>query len=140
MNDKEIKLIKERCEKATSGPWISFVEDRDFTSGSSFIKTAREDIYLSGATVADQDFIAACRQDIPILIDEVLRLRTQVTRAEAFEEMLNDIQKQACYEQTEMDKLKAAGKVKSATYRQFFGNRLFYRMIMDKYREFGLVD
>lgn len=140
MNDKEIKIIREKCEKATAGPWISFVEDRDFTCGSSFIKTAGEDIELSGATAADQDFIASCRQDIPLLIDEVLRLRTQVTRLEAFEEMLRDIQKQACYEQTEMDKLKAAGKVKSATYRQFFGNRVFFRMIIGKYREYGLVD
>jgi hypothetical protein len=33
------------------------------------------DIELFGATVADQDFIARARQDIPRLIDEIERLR-----------------------------------------------------------------
>lgn len=49
-------------------------------------------------------------------------------RIEAFEQMLCDIQKQAAYEEEQMQKLKAAGKEKSATYRQFFGNRFFYIM------------
>ena len=61
MTDDELRIIKERCEKATPGPWISFIEGRDHTSGSSFIRTAGEDIELSGATDADQDFIASCR-------------------------------------------------------------------------------
>ena len=38
--------------------------------------TDGEDIYLSGATEADQDFIAGARQDIPALIDEIRRLRS----------------------------------------------------------------
>ena len=47
-------------------------------------------------------------------------------RIEAFELMPCDIQKQVAYEEEQMQKLKAAGKEKSATYRQFFGNRFFY--------------
>jgi hypothetical protein len=35
----------------------------------------REDIELSGATVADQDFIAHAREDVPRLVAEVRRLR-----------------------------------------------------------------
>ena len=60
-------------------------------------------------------------------------------RLAAFEQMLNDMKTQAEYEKKEMDKLKMAGKEKSATYRQYFGNRLFYRMMLDKYREYGLL-
>ena len=61
-------------------------------------------------------------------------------RIEAFEKMLADIQRQAEYEQAEMEKLKAAGKEKTATYRQYFGNRLLYQMILDKYKQYGLLE
>ena len=75
MDINEINDIRERCEKATPGPWKSYIEGRDHTSGSSFIRTAGEDIELTGATTNDQDFIAAARQDVPALIEEVYRLR-----------------------------------------------------------------
>jgi hypothetical protein len=64
----ELRIILERCNSTTEGPWVSFVEGRDHTSGSDFIKTAKSDIELSGATVADQDFIAAAKADIPRLV------------------------------------------------------------------------
>ena len=80
MNDPlttdEIEAIKARCERATAGPWKSFIETREKISGSEFIQTGGEDIYLTGATEADQDFIAHARQDIPRLIAEIERLRT----------------------------------------------------------------
>lgn len=75
MNFIEINQIKERCEKATKGPWISFVEGRDHTSGCSFIRTSGNDIELTGASTDDQDFIAHARQDIPALIEEICRLK-----------------------------------------------------------------
>ena len=61
-------------------------------------------------------------------------------RIEAFEKMLADIKRQAEYEQSKMEKLKAAGKEKTATYRQYFGNRMLYKMILDKYKQYGLLD
>lgn len=61
-------------------------------------------------------------------------------RMEAFETMLRDMQAQAAYEAGQMEKLKAAGKEKSATYRQFFGNRLFYKQMLETYRRYGLID
>lgn len=61
-------------------------------------------------------------------------------RTEAFERMLSDLIKQAAYEQAEMDRLKAAGKEKTATYRQYFSNRLIYRMMLDRYKEYGRLD
>jgi hypothetical protein len=75
MSDEELDLIEARIREATLGPWASFVEGRDHTSGSSFIRTPASDIELSGATVQDQDFIAHARDDLPRLLREVRRLR-----------------------------------------------------------------
>lgn len=61
-------------------------------------------------------------------------------RLEAFEKMLSDIQKQAEYETEQLTRLKAAGKEKSATYRQFVGNRMLYKMMLEKYKEYGLIE
>ena len=75
MTDDELKQILARCEAATPGPWRSWVEGRNHESGDSFIQTAGEDIYLSGGTLADQDFIASARQDIPRLVAALLAAR-----------------------------------------------------------------
>jgi hypothetical protein len=89
MTDIEIKEIEDRCKLASSGPWTSLIEGRDIESASSFIMTGiaegediwsdkrGEDIYLTGATTADQDFIAHARQDIPKLISEIKRLKSR---------------------------------------------------------------
>ena len=61
-------------------------------------------------------------------------------RLEAFEKMLAEIKARAEYESQQLEKLKAEGKEKTATYRQYFGNRMVYRMLLDKYREYGLTD
>ena len=76
----ELEEINARCEAASVGPWVSYIEGRDHTSGSSFIMTGEgenrgNDIELSGATSDDQDFIAHARQDVPRLIEEIKRLR-----------------------------------------------------------------
>ena len=81
ITDKEIEEIENRCKNATEGPWVSYVEGRDHTSGSNFIMRGnganrKEDLELIGATVADQDFIANARQDIPRLLGEIARLRS----------------------------------------------------------------
>ncbi len=60
-------------------------------------------------------------------------------RIEAFEKMLAELQEQAEAENQKMAELKAAGKEKTATYRQYFGNRLFYKKMLDLYRKYGLI-
>ena len=60
-------------------------------------------------------------------------------RLEAFEKMLAELQEQAEAENQKMAELKAAGKEKTATYRQYFGNRLFYKKMLDLYRKYGLI-
>lgn len=84
MTDDDLEVIRQRSEKATRGPWRSMIEGRDHTSGDSFIMVGEgpdrsDDIYVSfegrAAPELDQDFIAAARQDIPILLAEIDRLR-----------------------------------------------------------------
>ena len=60
-------------------------------------------------------------------------------RLEAFEKMLSDIQKQSAYEKEKMEELKAKGKEKTATYRKYFSNRMIYKILLDKYHEYGLL-
>lgn len=75
ITEEELQHILTRCDKATPGPWRSFVEGRDHTSGSNFIQTSAADIEITGGTAADQDFIAYARQDIPRLVAEIAKLK-----------------------------------------------------------------
>ena len=61
-------------------------------------------------------------------------------RLERFKKMLAEIIQQAEYEQAEMDRLKMAGKEKTATNKQYFGNRMLYKMMLEKYKQYGLID
>ena len=61
-------------------------------------------------------------------------------RLESFEKMLADLIRQAEQEQAEMERLKMAGKEKTATYRQYLGNLMFYNMMLERYRQYGLLD
>ena len=70
----DLAAVRQRCAMATPGPWKSYIEGRDHTSGSNFIMSRGEDIELLGATEADQDFIAHARQDIPLSLAEIDRL------------------------------------------------------------------
>lgn len=86
MNQSELDEIQSRCDAASPGPWKSYVEGRDHTSGSSFIRTGTsekrgEDIELTGATIADQDFIAGAREDVPRLLAEIRRLQALLAEA-----------------------------------------------------------
>ena len=38
-----------------------------------------------------------------------------------------------------MAQLKAAGKEKTVTYRQYYGNQMLYRMMLEKYKQYGLI-
>lgn len=75
LSPEQLVEIATRCDRATPGPWSSYVEGRDHISGDSFIMTGGDDIYLTGASANDQDFVANARQDIPMLIAEIYRLR-----------------------------------------------------------------
>ena len=61
-------------------------------------------------------------------------------RLEAFEAMMNQLVKQAEEEKARMDELKALGREKSATYRQYMGNRLLYSRMIEMYKQYGLLE
>ena len=61
-------------------------------------------------------------------------------RLEAFEKILSDIIEQSEKEKAVMDDLKSNGKEKTATYKQYMGNRLIYNRILSLYKEYGLID
>jgi hypothetical protein len=88
--DSDIVAIKQRLHLATGGHWFYFLEGRDHTAGSSFIMTnvenredwrnpnRGEDLEIIGATQADMEFIAHARQDIPMLLAEIERLKNPI--------------------------------------------------------------
>ena len=61
-------------------------------------------------------------------------------RLEAFEAMKKRVLEQSESEKNLMDALKKQGKEKTATYRQYMGNRLFYNQMIALYKEYGLLD
>jgi hypothetical protein len=92
MSDAELAAIRERCEAATEGPWRRITldipwndvvtDDQQTVVANSWdiceIAT-RERIVEPKWTlqhdIADAEFIAAARTDVPALLDEVDRLR-----------------------------------------------------------------
>jgi len=86
ISDQELEEIETRANNASSAPWQSYVEGRDHTGGDDFVmvgegKQRGDDMYIrrdtKPASTEDQDFIAHARQDIPRLIAEIRRLRSQ---------------------------------------------------------------
>ncbi|MGF7038025.1 hypothetical protein [Mucilaginibacter lappiensis] len=82
ITDEELNEIELRCNEAQDGPWKAYIENRDHESGSDFIMTEEGDnrgeaIEMTGATVADYDFIANAKQDIPRLIKEIRMLKAK---------------------------------------------------------------
>ncbi|RZK10492.1 MAG: hypothetical protein EOO46_10550 [Flavobacterium sp.] len=80
LTERELTEIEIRLNKSQNGPWKAYIEGRDQESGSSFIMTGtgenrQVDIEMIGATIADYDFIANAKQDIPKLINEIRELK-----------------------------------------------------------------
>ena len=61
-------------------------------------------------------------------------------RLEAFEKMLEYIQKDYQSTAEKMEQLKKAGKEKSATYRQLMGHKLQEQNMLSLYRLYGLLE
>ena len=81
LSEKELQDIELRADQTQVGPWKACIEGRDQENISSFIQTGSEkdqgvNIQLKGATIADIDFIAHSKQDIPKLIKEIKELRS----------------------------------------------------------------
>lgn len=60
-------------------------------------------------------------------------------RLQAFEEMLQAVQWEYQDIETKMDRLKAEGKVKSATYKQLFGRKMTRQNMLEMYKLYGIL-
>lgn len=61
-------------------------------------------------------------------------------REKNFEKMLEAVKRNYLDTQTKMDRLKAQGKTKSATYRQLMGSKMMYQNMLSLYQLYGLID
>ena len=62
------------------------------------------------------------------------------SRLEEFERMLKAVQENYRTADEKMKQLKAAGKEKTATYRQLMGNKMQYQSMLSLYEIYGLLD
>lgn len=96
MSELEIKIIRERCEAATPGPWVWSDGGEMLAAGAGDEDDMRWDgqgSYAPPTKVIETDsgvypprdndraFIAAARSDVPALLDEIDRLRTLLRQA-----------------------------------------------------------
>lgn len=65
---------------------------------------------------------------------------TDAERLAAFEKMLADVQANHAQLVARLDALKAEGKSKSATFRQYLGNKMTCQYILSLYEDYGLLD
>ena len=84
-SDEELDRIERLSDAATQGPWFSYIVGRDTDAESNCIEVGTcnelgscKSIEVVGGTVADQDFIASARQDVPRLLLEVRVLRARL--------------------------------------------------------------
>ncbi len=61
-------------------------------------------------------------------------------RLAAFEKMLADVQANYAELVAQMDKLKAEKKEKSATFRQYWSNKMTCQYMLSMYRQYGLIE
>ena len=61
-------------------------------------------------------------------------------REENFEKMLAFVQQKYADTTEKMEILKAAGKTKSATFRQLMGDKLMYQNMLPLYKLYGLLE
>ena len=82
LTSEELKAIRERCEKATLGPW-RWADDKLHAPQEVLMEALLcnwEDAYVDVGK-ADAAFIATARSDIPALLDTVDELRRLLRRA-----------------------------------------------------------
>jgi len=85
MTEKELQRIKERCEKATPGPWKilnipynGYDDPEIVTKDGTYICQTTYDMQSQSEKYnvdEDTEFIAHAREDIPKLIAEIKRLQ-----------------------------------------------------------------
>jgi len=76
LSEDELEQIEQRIRSATVLPWFSWIAGLNMEAGTNCIELGSlETLELRGGTVADQEFIAHAREDLPRLLQEVRALR-----------------------------------------------------------------
>lgn len=92
ISDADLVRLRAISDAATPPPWRAMIEGRDHESGDTFILIGEsghyaDDIYLSRARAGepswpashvDHDVVATSRTYLPLLIEEMERLRKQL--------------------------------------------------------------
>ena len=61
-------------------------------------------------------------------------------RLAAFEKMLTDIQANYAQLVSRLEKLKGEGRERSATFRQYLGNKMTCQYMLTMYKDYGLLE
>jgi hypothetical protein len=89
ITEADLDGLRRLSELASPAPWRAMVEGRDHTSGDSFIMVGNdgdrdEDMYISRdsgpAAAVDLDFIAAARNYLPRLLEEIAESQGQAVK------------------------------------------------------------
>lgn len=62
----------------------------------------------------------------------------ETTELERYRRMRESIEERYAEVSGRMEQLKAEGKIKSATYRQYYANKMMYKNMLDLYRLYDL--
>lgn len=86
LTQAELNEIKERAEKAVSGPWSVDVQTESCDQYGEIYEIVQSDVFLAPVVAesnseADAEFIAHAREDIPKLVAEVERLKSAIAEA-----------------------------------------------------------
>ncbi len=60
-------------------------------------------------------------------------------RLQAFEAVLAEVQQDLAFKTNEIEKMKAQGKEKTATFKQYLADKLLYQRILSLYEKHGLL-
>jgi hypothetical protein len=91
LSGQDLRQLRQLCETVGNSTWQAMVEGRDHVGGDSFIMVRDggirgTDIYVTvgdkPAPAALLDFIAAARNNLPLLLDEIERLQRKTPDAD----------------------------------------------------------
>lgn len=61
-------------------------------------------------------------------------------KLQLYEKMKSSLQEEYDSMTAKMEELKAAGKIKTVTYKTLFGKRMMYRNMLDLYKVYGIEE
>ena len=85
MTDEQLAAIRARCDAATPGPWVArLVYNAVYGAEAEGVRSEPDGTMICGPGfphpgAEDAEFIAAARADVPALLEEISRLREEVS-------------------------------------------------------------